>query len=385
MYLHFFPDGGLPAVYLETVKQRLDELARQADPDTFFLPTETSLIKAGWDDTTLQLLAQKARGFAVPRRSEAIGNIISLSICPGFDISGDGARVLQSVEIGLRLAKFLSLRCLISESPIPPLIPEHWVYIDTLPVALQGFFGDRAFDWQGAAALLQRYTALRLVDREVRTGFDSVAWELVRALGAAPLEIFAFADRALERKLRHGTANRGQSLGMLIRARICSALERLAEGGIQMAEVQSLSVRVKKMAEIATEYKLWGRSRVNRNSLLDPLSMAFENLRRMSPEMDMTFVRAQTIEEIFAHLSRVRLQANPRFRIGKTKRQGITTYVDEFYRMVEEIYRGQLPRVLPQEKAIKAAYLCFLSEAMTTRNIEPLDEEPEEGEPEGEG
>ena len=107
-----------------------------------------------------------------------------------------------------------------------------------------------------------------------------------------------------------------------------------------MADVQSLSARVKKMAEIATEYKLWGRSRVNRNSLLDPLSTAFENLRRKAPEMDMTFVRAQTIEEIFAHLSRVRLQANPRFRIGKTKRQGITTYVDEFYRMVEEIYRG---------------------------------------------
>jgi hypothetical protein len=52
--------------------------------------------------------------------------------------------------------------------------------------------------------------------------------------------------------------------------------------------------------------------------------------------------------------------------------------------MVEENYRGQLPRVLPQEKAIKAAYLCFLSEAMTVRNIEPLDEEPEEGEIEDE-
>ena len=94
---------------------------------------------------------RKARGFAVPRRSEAIGNIISLSICPGFDISGDGARVLQSVEIGLRLAKFLGLRCLISGSPIPPLISEQWLYIDTLPVALQSFFGDRVLDWHGAA------------------------------------------------------------------------------------------------------------------------------------------------------------------------------------------------------------------------------------------
>lgn len=237
MYLHFFPDGGLPAMYLETVKQRLEDLARQADPDTFFLPTETSLIEAGDDDTTLQLLAQKARGFAVPRRSEAIGNIISLSICPGFDISGDGARLLQSVEIGVRLAKFLGLRCLISESPIPPLIPDQWLYIDTLPVALQGFLGDQVLDWRGTEELLQRYTALRLVDREVRTGFDSVAWELAWALGATPLEIFAVADRALERKLRQGTTGRGQSLGMLIRARICSALERLAEGGTRMAGV----------------------------------------------------------------------------------------------------------------------------------------------------
>jgi hypothetical protein len=384
MYLHFFPDGGLPAVYLETVKQRLDELARQADPDTFFLPTETSLVEAGWDDTTLQLLARKARGFAVPRRSEVIGNIISLSICPGFDISGDGARVLQSVEIGLRLAKFLGLRCLISESPIPPFIPKQWLYIDTLPVALQGFLGNQVLDWQGTEELLQRYAALRLVDREVRTGFDSVAWELVRALGASPLEIFAVADRALERKLRQGAANRGQALGMLIRARICSALEKLAEGGTLMAEVQSLSARVRKMAEIATEYKLWGRSRINPSSLCAPLNTAFENLRRKAPEMDMTFVRAQTIQEIFNHLSRVRRQVNPRFKIGDTKRRGITMYIDEFYRIVEEMYHGQLPRVLPQEKAIKAAYLCFLSEAMTVRNIEPLDEEPEEGETEGE-
>jgi CRISPR-associated protein Csc3 len=384
MYLHFFPDGGLPAVYLETVKQRLDELARQADPDTFFLPTETSLIEAREDDTTLRLLAQKARGFALPRRSEAIGNIISLSVCPGFDISGDGARVLQSVEIGLRLAKFLGLRCLISESPIPPLIPEQGLYIDTLPVALQSFFGDRALDWHGAAALLQRYTALRLVDREVRTGFDSVAWELVRALGATPLEIFAIADRALERKLRHGTANRGQSLGVLIRARICHALQSLVEGGTQMADGQSLSVRVKKMAEIATEYKLWGRSRINPSSLRAPLNTAFENLRRMSPEMDMTFVRAQTIQEIFDHISRVRRQVNARFKIGDTKRRGITMYIDEFYRIIKEVYNKNLPRFLPQEKAIKAAYLFYLSEAMTTRNIEPLDEEPEEGETDGE-
>ena len=125
-----------------------------------------------------------------------------------------------------------------------------------------------------------------------------------------------------------------------------------------MADVQNLSVGIKKMAEIATEYKLWGRSRINPSSLRAPLNTAFENLRRMSPEMDMTFVRAQTIQEIFAHLSRVRLQAKPRFRIGKTKRRGITTYIDEFYRIVGKIYRDNLPRV-PLRKKLSRQRISF--------------------------
>ena len=151
-----------------------------------------------------------------------------------------------------------------------------------------------------------------------------------------------------------------------------------------MADEQDLSVRVKRMAEVATAYKLWGRSRINRSSLLDPLSTAFENLRRRSPEMDLLFVKAQTIDDIFAHIDRVRRQTNPNFRIGKTKRQGITAYVDEFYCILGEVYRQQLPRILSHEKAIKAAYLCFLSEAMSVRSIEPVEEEIEEAEPEGE-
>jgi CRISPR-associated protein Csc3 len=375
MYLHFFPNGGLPAEYLTTVKQTLDDLVRQADPDTFFLPTETSLIAAETHGAVLHLAVQKARGFAVPRRSEAIGNIISLSVCPGVDLSGDGARVLQSVEIGLRLAKLLGLRCLISESSIPPLIPEHFLYIDTLPVTLQSFFVDKALDIQGTEELLQRYHALRTVDREVRPGYDSLAWELARALGVSNLEIFAVADRALEKKLRSGSSG---ALGVILRTKICNALVQLAEGDPRMADTQNLSARVKKMAEIATEYKLWGRSRINRNSLLAPLSIAFENLRRKSPEMDLAFVRAQTTEDVFAHISRIRRQASPQFQIGATKRQGITAYVDEFYRILEDVYRAQLPKAFAQEKAFKAAYLCFLSEAMTAQKLEPLDEEPEE-------
>jgi hypothetical protein len=259
------------------------------------------------------------------------------------------------------------------------LIPEHFLYIDTLPVALQSFFLERALDRQGTEGLLQRYHALRTVDREVRTGYDSLLWELARALGISNLEIFAVADRALERKLRSGSSG---ALGVILRAKICNALVQLTEGDPRMADPQNLSARVKRMAEIATEYKLWGRSRINRNSLLAPLSIAFENLRRKSSEMDLAFVRAQTTESIYDHISRVRRQAGPQFQIGATKRQGITAYVDEFYRILKDVYRAQLPKVFAQEKAFKAAYLCFLSEVMTAQKLEPLDEEPEESDTE---
>ena len=86
-----------------------------------------------------------------------------------------------------------------------------------------------------------------------------------------------------------------------------------------MADEQVLSERIKKMAEVATEYKLWGRNTANRSSLLNPLSTVFKNLRRMSPEMDLAFVKAQTIDDIFAHIGRVRRQTNPRFKIGQNQ------------------------------------------------------------------
>jgi CRISPR-associated protein Csc3 len=387
MYLHFFPKSSVPAEYLDTLRHTLENLAQKAEPDTFFLPTETSLVAEEDTGLELKLLVQKARGFALPRRSEAIGNTITLSVCPSVDVTGDGERLLSCVEIGLRMSKLLGLRCLVSEAPIPPLGAQQFgdFYIDTLPSALQNFFGNRDLRQDQADQLLNRYVALRIVDREVRTGYDSVAWDLARALGVTPLEIFAVADRALERKLRQVASGRDGPLGMTIRARISRLLENLLKGGLAMADGPALSARIKKMAEIATHYKLWGKSRRNRSSLLDPLETTFDNLRRMSPtEMDLPFIRAQSIEDIFAHIDRVRRQANPKFKIGKTKRGGITEYVDEFFRLLTEVYRERVPRILSHEKAIKAAYLCFLSETMSASNLEPVEEEIEEPEAENE-
>ena len=377
MYLHFFPQGGLPAVYMETLRHSLEDLVQKADPDTFFLPTETSLIDESDTNLELHLLSQKARGFAMPRLSDAIGNTITLSVCPGVGESNDGRRVLQSVEIGLRLGKLMGLRCVVSESPIPPVGSQQFdaFYIDTMPSALQSFFGGKNLTHTETAALLNRYSALRLVDREVRAGFDSIDWDLARALGIAPLTIFAVAGRALERKISKSKAAAPEALSGRIRARLANTLEFLAYGGTTMAEEQAVSARLKIMATLAAEHALRGSS-FKRNSLLDPVSLAFDRLRRKSEPFDFEGVQAATSQAIFDRLERL---ADPEYKPGAPKRGKVTQFVAVFYDLLRENYGNNLSRFLSDEKSLKEAYLFYLNTALQNRREEKANTEKERG------
>ncbi|MBI3245619.1 MAG: hypothetical protein HYZ50_03820 [Deltaproteobacteria bacterium] len=368
MYLHFFPEQSLPAAYLYTLRQTLQDLAQKADPDTFFLPTETSLVSGEEGDVELHLLAQKARGFSVPRRNEAIGNTITLSVCPGVDVTSDGERLLSCAEVGLRLSRFLNLKCLVSEAPIPPLGPQQFgdFYIDTLPSALQGFFGDRDLRQGETDRLLARYTALRIVDREVRTGYDSVAWDLARALGATPLEIFAVAGRALERKMSGGKAAAPEVLANRIRARLVDTLEILANGGTAMADGDSVSARLKTMAQLAAEYTIRGSS-FNRNSLLDPISLAFDRLRRKSTPLDFDTLQAATSQGIFNRLERL---ADVQYKPGARKHEKVSQFITVFYELLLNNYSGNMARFLGDEKALKEAYLFYVNAALQKRREE---------------
>lgn len=367
MYLHFFPEQSLPAAYLDTLRQTLQNLAQKADPDTFFLPTETSLVD-GEEDFELHLLAQKARGFSIPRRNEAIGNTITLSVCPGIDVTSDGERLLSCAEVGLRLGKLLGLRCLVSEAPIPPLGPQQFgdFYLDTLPSALQGFFGDRDLREGATDRLLERYAALRIVDREVRTGYDSIAWDLARALGATPLEIFAVAGRALERKMSGGKAAAPEVLANRIRARLVDTLEILVNGGTTMADGGSVSARLKTMAQLAAEHSIRGSS-FKRNSLLDPISLAFDRLRRKSTPLDFDTLQAATSQAIFNRLERL---ADVQYKPGARKHEKVSQFITVFYELLMNNYGGNLARFLSDEKALKEAYLFYVNAALQVRREE---------------
>src|SRR5262249_6276984 len=183
--------------------------------------------------------------------------------------------------------------CLVSEAPIPPLGPQQFgdFYLDTLPSALQGFFGARDLRQGETDRLLERYTALRIVDREVRTRYDSVAWDVARALRSTAPGIFAVASRGSGRKMSGGKAAVPEVLGNRIRARLVDTLELLVNGGRAMADGDSVSARLKTMAQLAAEHTIRGSS-FKRNSLLDPISLAFDRLRRKSTPLDLDTLQA---------------------------------------------------------------------------------------------
>lgn len=368
MYLHFFPEQSLPAAYLDTLRQTLQDLAQKADLDTFFLPTETSLVSGEEGEVELRLSAQKARGFSIPRRNEAIGNTITLSVCPGVDVTSDGERLLACAEVGLRLGKLLGLRCLVSEAPILPLGPQQFgdFYLDTLPSALQGFFGARDLRRGETDQLLKRYAALRTVDREVRTGYDSIAWDLARALSATPLSIFAVAGRALERKMSGGKAAAPEALANRIRARLVDTLDILVNGGIAMADGDSVSARLKTMAQLAAEHTIRGSS-FKRNSLLDPISLAFDRLRRKSTPLDFDTLQAATSQAIFNRLERL---ADVQYKPGARKHEKVSQFIIVFYELLMNNYGGNLVRFLSDEKALKEAYLFYVNAALQARREE---------------
>jgi hypothetical protein len=133
-----------------------------------------------------------------------------------------------------------------------------------------------------------------------------------------------------------------------------------------MADEHSVSARLKVMAQLAAEHALRGSS-FKRNSLLDPVSLAFDRLRRKSGPFDLESVQAATSQAIFDRLERL---ADPQYKPGAAKHEKVTRFVTVFYELLRENYGGNLARFLSDEKALKEAFLFYLNAALQTRREE---------------
>jgi len=117
----------------------------------------------------------------------------------------------------------------------------------------------------------------------------------------------------------------------------------------------TVSETLKAMAKLAWSKQIKGQT-LKRNSLLMPMLMFFDQIRKQQPVLDTEALRAAAIEKIFDHLDRI--SDNGR---GKTTREAVEEIANLFFNgLIENNYNGKIHRIISDEKDLKAAYLFYL-------------------------
>jgi CRISPR-associated protein Csc3 len=117
----------------------------------------------------------------------------------------------------------------------------------------------------------------------------------------------------------------------------------------------TVSEALKEMASIAWNNQIKGSS-LKRNSLLVPIAILFDQIRRQQPILDSEALRAASIEKIFDHLDRI--SEKGRGQKARAATEAITNHF--FHTLLQENYRDKTHHLIRDEKDIKSAYLFYL-------------------------
>jgi CRISPR-associated protein Csc3 len=184
----------------------------------------------------------------------------------------------------------------------------------------------------------------------------------VRAMAdMSGLSVFHEADRMVELKARSGGASGDQRMWrtIAITRRILKDVNIAAGGPTMQALIE--------LAKIAWRDRIIGRS-WERNSLLKPFDMILDALKGKSDAFTVETLRAALVEDIFRHLEVITPQE---YKPGRTKREKVKDYVDLFCTgLLEGVYRGNINRLLNDEKGLRSAYLFYLREQIPLRDRE---------------
>ena len=124
-----------------------------------------------------------------------------------------------------------------------------------------------------------------------------------------------------------------------------------------MSDEPKASTLLKQMAEMAWKAHIHGDLQSRYGKLL-PMNMIFNQLRRQQMILDLEALQAATAQKVFDHISRT---AEGPFKPGRTKHEKVSQFVAVFFEdLLGRTYRGNLARLLSDEKDLKAAFLFYV-------------------------
>lgn len=125
---------------------------------------------------------------------------------------------------------------------------------------------------------------------------------------------------------------------------------------------------IKEMAAISWKARIKGKS-LERSSLMMPINKVFDQIRRQQHVLDLETLRAATTTEIFTYLERIHDSKSSKYKINKREtRLKVEEFVNLFFHQIlRAIYQDKLARLMVDEKNIKAAYLFYVRNEISSK------------------
>lgn len=380
LHLHLFPYSFHTAPFIAGLSRSLQSLrfkdtalrALNMNSDDAIDSISSEAIESPVFRTRTQKNKPQPYGLYVPRFAETSGNLLIFPLNPAGD--NDTEHFLYAFYNALVLQRYFGVKVLLSNAAVAPLGKEDFgdLYIDNIPLACEGLLprSDYAEYRDGT----QQPGALQTLWKEVKHLFalkplvskptEDNTPAVVRSMSGSPLTIFYDVEKLIEKRLRD---KKWLNLELRKAFEHVEALA-LSKGGSWMAQ---LSEELAHVAEIARNNRIWGRS-FKKSSILFPVADVFDKLKQAGRTADREALRAATVSDIFDHLDRI---ADAQYKPGKTKREAVKSFVNGWYDgILGEVYKGDLRRLLSDEKLIRSAYLFYFNEAGQS---DPTDEETE--------
>jgi len=363
VYLHLYPYSFHPDIFLKALNNELKNIVAQ-DISAILLNTEVSLREfVSENRVNLHYSSTKINGNPLPKFADILGNNFIFPLnCVG---NNDSERFLFALENALFLQKYFGCKVLLTDSAVPILAKQEFndVFIDNIPASFRGLL--RANDlseselgevWRKIKIL---YSLKNIVynPKSKRNEFLT----LIQNLIGDELQIYYVVDRLLENKLRNiRDQSRKEGLDLYLSQELIALINDLTKGGKKVQELKTL-------AQIAWDARIKGES-LKRNSLLRPLDMILDKLSHRSEMLDLEVIKAALVEDIFAHLERI---ASEQYKPGATKRERIKQFVDQFFTgVLDKGFKGDINKLLANEKTIRSAYLFYVKEQIGSKKKE---------------
>lgn len=354
LYLHIFPYTFFTDENIQSLKNTLEEIANKRNEVSEAVYLNHSAI---FTENILEpkYTLRKFNGVNIPKYPQKIeGNIFTFPI-PSLE-DQEFPRFWRALCDAVVFNYYFAVKVMISSTSTPMFAGHEFdsIYIDRIPVTAKGFIANNNID--DVKALINKISAVYNLNKILKTEKD-IIFDLIVSTGNNPLNIFYQVKILIDKKSSSFKPKSPEWYQIDLNHKVKQYIFEFLKGGNE-----SFMSVIQKMAQIGWSGGLRGES-LAKHSLTKPIDTIFKILNKMGENLSLEDYKAVINQEIFNFLERTK------DAVGAKTAEKVKEFVDIFFNeFLSQTYKGNINRLLADEKIIKSAYLFYIRECIHRKN-----------------